>query len=82
MHHSDRGIHYCSHEHQNIHVVKAITSSVADDSDCYQNALVERINGILKQELLLEKPLELKQAQIIITESIEACNSLGPHLPF
>lgn len=80
VHHSDRGIQYCSDNYQNIHMVEGITCSMTDGYDCYQNALAERVNGILKQEFLLEKPRDLKQARIIIAESIEAYNSLRPHL--
>ena len=61
-------------------MVKGITYSIIGDYDCYQYALAERVNGILKQEFLLEKLWDLNQARIIIVESIEACNSLRPHL--
>jgi putative transposase len=80
VHHSDRGVQYCSNDYQSIHEVAGITCSMTDGYDCYQNALAERINGILKQEFLLELPQDLAQARKIIAESIEAYNSLRPHL--
>jgi putative transposase len=80
VHHSDRGIQYCSNDYQSIHAIAGITCSMTDGYDCYQNALAERVNGILKQEFLLDIPKDLKQARMIIGESIEAYNSLRPHL--
>ena len=80
VHHSDRGIQYCSNDYQSIHAIAGITCSMTDGYDCYQNALAERVNGILKQEFLLGIPKDLKQARMIIAESIEAYNSLRPHL--
>lgn len=80
VHHSDRGIQYCSNDYQSIHVIEGITCSMTDGYDCYQNALAERVNGILKQEFLLDLPKDLEQARMIIAESIEAYNSLRPHL--
>jgi len=56
IHQSDRGIQYCSAEYQAIHQRHQIRCSMNDGYDCYQNALAERVNGILKNELLLTKP--------------------------
>ncbi len=85
VHHSDRGIQYCSNDYQSIHEVAGITCSMTDGylaKQCfsYQNALAERVNGILKQEFLLDIPKDLEQARKIIAESIAAYNSLRPHL--
>ena len=59
VHHSDRGSQYCLILYQNTLKKHQITPSMTDDYDCYQNALAERINGLLKQEFLLYrcKPL-------------------------
>lgn len=80
VHHSDRGIQYCSNDYQSIHAVAGIICSMTDGYDCYQNAMAERVNGILKQEFLLNIPKDLEQARMIIAESIEAYNSVRPHL--
>ncbi|ECU7324123.1 IS3 family transposase, partial [Salmonella enterica subsp. enterica serovar Kentucky] len=48
VHHSDRGLQYCSVVYQSVHERNGITCSMTDGYDCYQNALAERINGILK----------------------------------
>ncbi len=39
---------------------------MTDGYDCYQNALAERINGILKDEFLLSRPADLAQAQEMV----------------
>lgn len=56
VHHSDRGIQYCSTYYQRLHARHGIRCSMTDGYDCYQNALAERVNGILKGELLLHRP--------------------------
>ncbi|MCH4869527.1 transposase, partial [Pseudomonas sp. TMW22089] len=53
--------------------------SMTDGYDCYQNALAERVNGILKTELLLERPHDLMQAKKMVSESISIYNSERPH---
>ncbi len=79
IHHSDRGSQYCSNEYQVIHKKHGISCSMTDGYDCYQNALAERINGILKTELLLRKPRDLKEAKVMVAESVEIYNQLRPH---
>ena len=80
IHHSDRGIQYCSAEYQAIHQRHQITCSMTDGYDCYQNALAERVNGILKNEFLLTKPKDLEEARIMVKQSIKIYNELRPHL--
>jgi transposase InsO family protein len=80
IHHSDRGIQYCSAEYQAIHQKHQITCSMTDGYDCYQNALAERVNGILKHEFLLSKPKDLKEARTMVKESIKIYNEQRPHL--
>lgn len=53
---------------------------MTDGYDCYQNALAERINGILKMEYLLLKPKNLEQARRLVEESIDIYNERRPHL--
>ena len=48
VHHSDRCIQYCSSYYQAIHQRHGLMCSMTDGYDCYQNALTERVNGILK----------------------------------
>jgi transposase InsO family protein len=53
---------------------------MTDGYDCYQNALAERINGILKSEFLLYRPDNLKQARQMVHQSIRIYNQERPHL--
>lgn len=71
VHHSDRGIQYCS--------AHGITCSMTDGYDCYQNALAERVNGILKNELLSQRPQDLGQARRMVREAVDIYNRERPH---
>jgi putative transposase len=53
---------------------------MTDGYDCYQNALAERFNGILKTELLLHRPQDLTQAKKMVGESVAIYNRERPHL--
>jgi len=53
---------------------------MTDGYDCYQNALAKRVNGILKQEFLIEWCRTFKELEVVINESIELYNSHRPHL--
>ena len=80
IHHSDRGLQYCSKLYQEILKENNITPSMTDGYDCYQNALAERINGILKNEFLLEHCATFKDLQRATEESVEIYNTKRPHL--
>ena len=54
-HHSDRGIQYCSNVYTNELKRKKIAISMTEDNHCYENALAERVNGILKDEFYLDQ---------------------------
>lgn len=79
IHHSDRGIQYCSTYYQEIHRRHGLLCSMTDGYDCYQNALAERINGILKGEFLLHRPEGLAQAAKMVAQSIRIYNQERPH---
>ena len=49
-HHSDRGFQYCSNDYIQMLVENNIEISMTENSDPYENAIAERVNGILKQE--------------------------------
>lgn len=80
VHHSDRGIQYCSGLYQRLHVQHGATCSMTDGYDCYQNALAERVNGILKNELLEHPPADLGQARRMVREAVDIYNRERPHL--
>ena len=79
IHHSDRGIQYCSTYYQQIHERHGLTCSMTDGYDCYQNALAERVNGILKGEFLLQRPADLPQAARMVEQSVKIYNHERPH---
>lgn len=80
VHHSDRGLQYASSIYQEELKSNAITPSMTDGYDCYQNALAERVNGILKQEFLIEKCNTGEELEVLIKESINTYNNKRPHL--
>lgn len=80
IHHSDRGIQYCSTLYQALHKRHDVTCSMTDGYDCYQNALAERVNGILKNEYLLIKPASLEQAAEMVEQTVQIYNHRRPHL--
>jgi putative transposase len=80
IHHSDRGLQYCSGVYQDELQNNQIKPSMTDGYDCYQNALAERINGILKQEFLTATCNTGKELEVLIKQSIETYNENRPHL--
>lgn len=80
IHHSDRGIQYCSAQYQALHQQHGVDCSMTDGYDCYQNALAERVNGILKNEFLIRKPMDIVDARAMVAESIRIYNERRPHL--
>lgn len=80
VHHSDRGVQYCSAAYQALHQKYGVRCSMTDGYDCYQNALAERVNGILKTEYLLVKPRDIQQARQMVKESIDTYNQRRPHM--
>ncbi len=80
IHHSDRGTQYCSDTYQKELKKQKIEPSTTDGGDCYQNALAERINGILKQEFLLFKCKTFIELKKLIDESVMIYNQYRPHL--
>ena len=80
IHHSDRGLQYCSDEYQRILEKNNIKCSMTQNSDPYENAVAERINGILKQEFDIDKfDVETKIKRKIVDESIKIYNELRPY---
>jgi transposase InsO family protein len=81
IHHSDRGLQYCSNEYQQLLAQHNIRPSMTEQYDPYENALAERMNGILKTEYLLEGGFSTSQlARLAIEESIETYNQIRPHM--
>ena len=80
IHHSDRGLQYCSEVYQQVLRSHKILPSMTDGYDCYQNALAERVNGILKSEFLLYTCNTGEELNTLIDESIHTYNNIRPHL--
>jgi transposase InsO family protein len=79
-HHSDRGIQYCSKQYTALLKKEGIQISMAAKGNCYENALAERINGILKNEFNLDMRFKTKQDAIrAVAQSIYIYNEYRPH---
>jgi putative transposase len=80
VHHSDRGIQYCSRQYIDLLKQKGIRVSMAAKGDCYENALAERVNGILKDEFNLDIKFKTKQqAMEAVRQSVYIYNRHRPH---
>lgn len=81
MHHSDKGIQYCSDNYIKILNDNNIDISMTCKYDPYENAKAERVNGTIKNEFELDKPLpNLKYANREINKTVRIYNTLRPHL--
>lgn len=80
IHHSDRGLQYCSEEYVNLSENANITISMTENGDPYENALAERMNRTLKEEFGLGRRLRSKQQAFrLVAESVELYNNRRPH---
>lgn len=80
IHHSDRGSQYCSHNYVDVLLKNNIAISMTENGDPYENALAERVNGIIKTEFnLYSSSLGFEQTANQINRSIKAYNELRPH---
>lgn len=81
IHHSDRGLQYCSLAYTGLLEKTQIQISMTQDGNPYDNAVAERINGILKDEFSLDDTFEdFAQVQKEVKESIDSYNERRPHL--
>lgn len=80
IHHSDRGLQYCSHVYQKILKKKNIRPSMTESYDPYANAIAERVNGILKQEFLLEDyQVNIQTMKLLVEDAVHIYNTKRPH---
>lgn len=80
IYHSDRGIQYCCREYVRLLNKHRMEISMAAKGDCYENAVAERVNGILKQEYdlgirIINKPIAVKATK----EAINLYNTIRLH---
>ena len=81
IHHSDRGIQYCSHAYVELLTKKKVKISMTEENHVYENAVAERVNGILKTEFMLGETLtSFKIATKLVAEAILIYNSERPHM--
>lgn len=80
IHHSDRASQYCCKEYVKILCSNGIDISMTEKSDPYENALAERVNGIIKEEFnLYSSQANFEQTYQRIVMSIAAYNEVRPH---
>lgn len=81
IHHSDRGIQYCSNVYTNELKRNNIEISMTEENHCYENAMAERVNGILKDEFYLDQTFaSMTQAKRATKNAIKLYNSKRLHL--
>lgn len=81
IHHSDRGLQYCSKEYITLSKENMVLTSMTEQSDPYENALAERMNRTLKEEFGLGMKLKSKaHAYQLTQEAISLYNKVRPHL--
>lgn len=81
IHHSDRGIQYCCPAYVDVLQEYKIRISMTQDSNPTDNAIAERVNGILKQEWIYQMPVpaHIEEARSKIAQVIEFYNTQRPH---
>lgn len=81
IHHSDRGSQYASHLYVNKLHANGLQVSMTEENHCYENALAERVNGIMKGEYEMDRLFPSKfQAQAVFKQSKWIYNNARPHL--
>lgn len=80
IHHSDRGCQYCCHEYLRYLREHKMLASMTDESHCYQNAVAERVNGILKDEFNLDVVFDnFGQLEHAVVKAILVYNTKRTH---
>jgi len=79
IHHSDRGGQYCCNDYVRELTRRKISISMTQSGDPRDNAIAERVNGILKMELLEPVYQDLKTAREAVEQAVNIYNYLRPH---
>jgi len=79
IHHSDRGLQYYSSAYMKV-LGPRVSISMTEKGDPLENAIAERVNGILKDELLERRFQSFAEARMKIDEAVSTYNNLRPHL--
>ena len=81
VHHSDRGIQYCSNQYVDELKKRNIKISMTEENHCYENAIAERVNGILKDEFYLDQCFfSIKHACNATKNAVDIYNNKRLHL--
>jgi putative transposase len=81
VHHSDRGIQYCSNQYVNELKKHKVSISMTEENHCYENAVAERVNGILKDEFYLDQCFfSTEHARVATKSAIGVYNNKRLHL--
>ena len=81
IHHSDRGIQYCSAIYTTLLVAYHVDISMTETSDPLENPIAERVNGIIKNEYLAHRGVySLAQAELVLEQAVFLYNYKRPHL--
>lgn len=81
IHHSDRGLQYCSAGYTKLLTDNSIDISMTQDGSPYDNAIAERVNGILKDEFGMDNEFDsMEQARSEVKQSVGLYNRMRPHL--
>jgi putative transposase len=80
IHHSDQGCQYCCHDYVKQLQERGLQISMTESDHCAENALAERMNGILKQEYGLGAEFPTKaSARLAAQQGIHLYNTQRPH---
>jgi putative transposase len=81
VHHSDRGVQYCSNQYVNELKKHKVEISMTEENHCYENAVAERVNGILKDEFYLDQCFfDTEKAKLATKSAIKLYNNKRLHL--
>jgi len=81
IHHSDRGIQYCSYNYVKLLQDNGIQISMTENGDPLENAIAERINGIIKDEYLeCYQVKNIMEAKELLKQVVELYNDERPHM--
>lgn len=82
IHHSDRGSQYCCNAYVELLLSAGASISMTEDYKPTDNAVAERVNGIIKQEWLyrLKRPKDIREARKLIADIVRFYNTKRPHM--
>lgn len=81
IHHSDRGVKYCCNQYVKLLQQHHVTISMTENGDPLENAIAERLNGIIKDEYLENyEVVTIKEAKAVLKKAVDLYNKERPHM--